>query len=179
MINISDIIRQQPETSFLRKIRSLRDPDIYFAENIRDYRENAPNLEFPWYKRDILFYSDCDDRAYISIMNVELNKLKINNFEIPNWFIIHDETYTEVVYWNANSDLIPTLHSFEELQEKQGLKDGDYVYDIFLRYLIKKDFTSIVEVRKYNFSNKKPEKESIIERVRGFFPKGEIIPEYI
>ncbi len=56
MINLSEIIRQQPETSFLRKLRSLRDPDIYLAENIRDYRENASNLEFPWYKREGIFY---------------------------------------------------------------------------------------------------------------------------
>ena len=179
MINLSEIIRQQPETSFLRKLRSLRDPDIYLAENIRDYRENAPNLEFPWYKRSVPFVKDLDERVYISIMDVRLNKLKINNFEIPNYFVIHDETYAEVVYWNINSNLIPTLHSFEELQEKQGLKDGDYIYDILLRYLIKKDFPSIVEVRKYNFSNRKPEKESIMERVRSFFPSPEVIPESI
>src|SRR3989344_2613805 len=110
MINISEIIRQQPETSFFKKLRSLRDPDIYLAENIRDYRENAPNLEFPWYKRGVPFVKDSDE--------------------------------------------------------------GVYIYDILLRYLIKKDFPSIVEVRKYNFSNRKPEKESIMKRVRSFFPKG-------
>ena len=179
MINISEIIRQQPETSFFKKLRSLRDPDIYLAENIRDYRENAPNLEFPWYKRGVPFVKDSDERVYISIMDVGLSKLKINNIKIPDWFVIHDETYAEVVYWNINSNLIPTLHSFEELQEKQGLKDGDYIYDILLRYLIKKDFPSIVEVRKYNFSNRKPEKESIMERVRSFFPSPEVIPESI
>lgn len=170
MINISEIIRQQPETSFLRKLRSLRGPDIYLAENIMDYRENAPNLEFPWYKRESIFYhADFMERAYISIMNVGLNKLRINNIEIPDLFVIHDETYTDIVYW---SNSIP----FEEVQ---GLKDGNYIYNILLRYLIKKNLPSIVEVRKYNFSNRKLEKESIMERVRGFFPKGEIVPEYI
>src|SRR3989344_1463356 len=118
MINLSEIIRQQPETSFLRKLRSLRDPDIYLAENIRDYRENAPNLNFPWYKRGVPFVKDLDERVYISIMNVRLNKLKDGRIEIPKCFVIYDNTGHDIVYWDSDNKYFPTLYSFEELEQR-------------------------------------------------------------
>jgi len=169
MINLSQFARESTEYSIWKKMRSLRRPDIYLAENIKDYRENAPNIDFPWYKKSSP-HLDFMEEAYISILNVGINKLLLEGLEIPDWFVIHDESGSDVVYWNKKNYLTPALLSFEDAQENQGLRDGDHVYDIFLRYMIKKDFTSIVEVNKYKFSNKKRNRESAIERVKVFSP---------
>ena len=180
MINLSQLARQSNEISLFEKIKSLRRLEIYLAENIRDYHENAPKLKFPWYKRDILFRMDYDDRAYISIMNVKLETLKEKGeIEIPNWFLIHDDTGKDVVYWDSEGDLLPASHSFVEAQEEQCLRDGDWIYDILLRYLIKKDLPSIIEVRKYNFSRKKPEKDSLLDRVKDLLPVNKPLPQSI
>lgn len=175
MLNLSQLARESPNYSIVRRIRSIRDPDIYLAENLADYQHNAQSLEFPWYKR-FPFPDKFMDRAYIIFQNVGLKKLNYEEIEIPNWFILHDYSGQELIYWNADNESFPTVASFEEVQKQQGLKDDDWVYDVFVRYLIPSNLPSVVEVNRYKFSNRKPEIDSLAERIRSFFPEFE--PEW-
>jgi len=59
---------------------------------------------------------------------------------------------------------------------EQGLKEDDWVYDVSVRYLIPSNLPNVVEVNRHKFSNKRPEKVSLAERIRSFFPKFE--PEW-
>lgn len=175
MLNLSQLARESPEYPQLRKIRSIRDPDIYLAENLADYQENAQSLEFPWYKR-FPFPDKFMDKAYIIFQNIGLKKLDHEGMEIPNWFVLHDDSGQELIYWNANHELFPTTASFDEVQAEQGLKENDWVYDVFVRYLIPSNLPSVVEVNRYKFSNRKPEKDSLTERIGSLFPEFE--PEW-
>ena len=170
MLNLSQLARESSNYPLLNKIQNIIDPDIYLAENIADYKENAPNFEFPWYKRFPL----TEDRVYIIFQNIGIKTLEDEErIIIPNWFVLHDDSGQELVYWNSDSKLFPARASFEEIQETQGLKEEDWVYDVFIRYLIKSNFPSIAEVRKYNFSDKKPERDTLAERIKSFFPEFE------
>jgi len=172
MLNLSQIAKESSNYPVLRKIQNFKDPDVYLAENLADYHENAKLLEFPWYKR-FPPSSKFRDRAYIVFQNVGLKKLVNGEMEIPNWFVLHDNSGLELVYWNADHELFPTLASFDEVQAEQGLKEDDWVYDVFVRYLIPNNLSSIVEVNRYRFSTKKPEKDFLAKRVRSFFPEFE------
>ena len=175
MLNLSQLARESGKLSFFKKIKSLRDPDICLAEDVNDYLENAPNMKFPIYKKDLCC---CDDRVYISIMDIKLETLKRNGYRIPNWFVVSDESGADVVYWCSDSIGFPALHSFEKLQEEQGLMDGDWVYDILLKYLIDYNLSNIVEVRKYNFSRKEYEQSSLLDKIRGLLPELPLVPQH-
>jgi hypothetical protein len=172
MINLSQLARESPDYPLLRKIKSALKPDIYLADDVLDYQENAPKLEFPAYKR-FPFASKFMDRAYIIINNVGIKKYSYNQVTLPDWFIIHDDSAQEVAYWNANDKLFPTITSFEQLQESQGLKDDDYVSEVFLEFLIQNHMSSIVEVNKYiHYDNPKKEKRNYLsEIINGLIPE--------
>ena len=169
MLNLSQLERISENYSLIRKCRSFRDSDIYLAENLADYKQSASSLEFPFYKR-FPFSAKFMDRAYIIFQNVGLKKLVDKEFEIPNWFVLHDNSGQEVVCWDANHELFPTIASFDEVQAEQGLRDSDWVYDVLVRYLIWSNMSNIVRVNKHDFSNRKLEKDSLAERIRSFFP---------
>src|SRR3989344_6426559 len=130
MINLSEIKRQnQPP---LRRLKSLLTPDYYSAEDIAEYKREAPKLQFPWYKR---FDSPVEfmHRAYIIIQSVGLTKIQTP----PNWVVVHDSSGEELVYWNDSHDLVPALTSPDEFKEE------DWAYEVCIRYIIPKEFASI------------------------------------
>ena len=92
-------------------------------------------------------------------------------------FIVHDDTGQDLMYWFERGRLLQASHSYEEVQKEQGLKREDWVHDILVRYLIKYKLPTIIDVRKYKFSNKEPEKQSIVEKIRSFFPDYPPLPE--
>ena len=161
MINLSKLGRASSELSLVDKLKSLRYPDIYQAEKIIDLVDEGPNLPFPWYKKTPMM-GNCNDRVYIIIENIGIRKLEINGVEIPHYFIVHDETYPLVTYWNGDHEYFPTLQSFEEV----GLKKEDHVCDILLKYLINQKFPSIVGVN--NFPRKKPKRKENINCGRNY-----------
>ena len=120
------------------------DPDIYLAENMGDYRENAPKIKIPFIQKIISI-----PRIYISINNVCIERLKVKDYIVPNYFKVHDDTGEDIMIWDKGNPLFSALHSFEEVQEKQFLKDKDWIQELFFRYYLNYDFPSIVEVNKY------------------------------
>ncbi len=175
MLNLSQIVRESPNYTLIQKVKNFRAPDVCIAENLADYQKNAPNLGFPWYKRSPLS-SMFGDKAYIIFRDIGLKKLLLEKVEVPNWFVLHDYSGQELVYWDANNVLFPTCESFDEVHEKQGLKEDDWVYEVIVRYSQhstqkKLSLSSIIKVNKYNSSNKNPKETSLIEKIRSFFPE--------
>ena len=156
MLNLSQLLRESQEISFFKKIISLRDPDIYLAENLKDYQENYKSVEFPWYKRFPFpkFISNDDDRIYILFKGIGLEKPVRKDIIIPPyWFILHDDSGQELVYWNKDSGLFPAAVSFEEMQE-QGFKDNEWI-EALVRCQLKSGFLSIADIRKPSPKNQK------------------------
>ncbi|MBW2998480.1 hypothetical protein KY321_02980 [Candidatus Woesearchaeota archaeon] len=173
MINISEYTRN----TLFKKIRSLRDPYIYLAENVSDYQDNLEQITLPWYKR---FSLDPKllPRAYILFQNIGLKKLNCKGKEVPNWFILHDGTGKELFYWNKDHYLFSSKCSFNDLKIEQGLKEDDWVYDILVRHYIRGDMASITEIRKFNSSSHKPDEVSLQDRIKAFFPDLELEPQF-
>ena len=176
MLNLSELGRASPDCSLWHKFRTFRDPDIYLVENMQDYIDNVRSIPFPWYKKpfpNILF---SHERAYIIIPNVGIRTIEQElNLDVDmesNFFVVHDDTGLRVMYWGGEEEnYFNSIQSFETASETQGLKDDDWVYDIFVRYIIKADLPTIIEVRKYKFSNKKPETKTLAERIKEFIPQ--------
>jgi len=68
------------------------------------------------------------------------------------------------------------LHSFEDAQKEQGLKEDDWVYDVFFQYFQKVDLPSIIEVNKYP-PQRKFKKNSVREKMIELLPDLELIPQ--
>lgn len=178
MQNLSELDRASPDCSLWHKLRTFRDPDIYLVENMRDYSDNVPSIPFPWYKKPFphkLF--GYQERAYIIIPNVGIRtiekELNLDTDDIrSNFFVVHDDTDLRVMYWGGEEEnYFNSIRSFDTASETQGLQEDDWVYDIFVRYIIKVDLPTIIEVRKYKFSDRAPEKKSLAEKIREFVPQ--------
>lgn len=178
MLNLSELGRESPNCSLWHKLRTFRDPDIYLVENMRDYSDNVPLITFPWYKKPFphkLF--GYQERAYIIIPNVGIRtiekELNLDTDDIgSNFFVVHDNTDLKVMYWgDEKENYVNSIQSFDTASEVQGLQEDDWVYDIFVRYIIKVDLPTIIEVRKHNLSNKKHVTKTLMERIREFFPQ--------
>ena len=120
------------------------DPDIYFAENMADYLENASKVKVPLMQKFFPL-----KRIYVVINNVFIERVKKDNYYAPSQFKVHDETGEDIMRWDPENPLCYALHSFEEAQEKQFLKDKDLVEELFFRHYTEYDFSHIIEVNKY------------------------------
>lgn len=152
MLNLSQLARESSDYPLFRRIRGILDNDIYLAKNVKDYWQNAPSLKFPSYKR-FPFLDNSMDRAYILFQNVGLKKLKHGMDESSNWFVLHDDSGQEIVYWNAEEDI----------------KYDDWVCDVFVKYYRSFNLSGIVRVNKYCFLNKESKRSSLHEKIRSFF----------
>ncbi len=173
MINLSELERESNTLSPLKKLKShLLVSDIYFAESIKDYKEACLNLSYPWYKKFPIF-SDIANQACIIIQNIKLQTYESYTnipYQNMNWFVIEDETDFDILYWNPKEIISPSINSYEELAQTQGLKENDFVYDIFFRKFLPDRCTHIIEVQKYNKKLIPNKKISLDERIKKFFP---------
>ena len=176
MLNLSELGRASPDCSLWHRVKTFRDPDIYLVENMKDYIDNVQSIPYPWYKKpfpDKLFDFA---RAYIIIPNIGIRtiakELDLDNDLDSKYFVVHDNTGLRVMYWGSEDEpWVGSAQSFDKVSETQGLQEDDWVYDIFVKYMIRADLPIIVEVRKYNFRNRKPETKTITERIKEFLPQ--------
>lgn len=169
MINLSQEVFNS-SNSVLERLQILRMPDVFLAQDMRDYRENINNIIQLHYRK---FYArGCvGERAFISVHNVAIEPYCVNGILKQNWFLVHDDTAEDLMYWFNNDsrtrqDLFPTKHSFEEIREESN--KAVWVHEIFFRYLIGYDLGNIVEVNKSKpIIKKAPAKESLLEKIRG------------
>lgn len=177
MQNLSELGRASPDLSLWHKLRTFRDPDIYLVENMRDYTDNVQSIPFPWYKKPFPHKLFCyQEIAYIITPNVGIRTVEQElNLDVDlrsNYFVVHDNTGLRVMYWGSEEEnYVNSIQSFNTASKTQGLQENDWVYDIFVRYIIKADLPTIIEVRKYKFSNRKPEVNTLTERIKEFVPQ--------
>lgn len=165
MINLSQFGRQSRELTVWQYFSSMRGIDIYQAENIRDIRENAPYLEFPWYKS--FSHDHSCHRAAIIVNNVGIEL--VSDGDAGRWFSVHDDTELMMMVWADGKKTwwYPSI-SFEQAQEEQGLKENDRVFELFILYLIYPRIPLIIDVKRTNFRTGKESKETILKRLRDY-----------
>jgi hypothetical protein len=172
VINLSEIGRNELYSP-LETLLSLRDPDLYIAEDIADFRKNAPKLPYPWYKK-FPFEDRQIHRAYIIVRNVGIRSFyDMKKEEAREHFIVHDATEQAVMNWGERI-YFPPLHTFDEAHKQDGLSDNDWVYDVLFIYLITVKTPLIIQVRKFNFSRIKRGKTTLLDKVRQKIP--ELVP---
>ena len=170
MINLTEFALKSSEFSLLYKINSLRDPDFYLAENMRDFKTNAPYINFPWYKGFPVLegFDPKEWRAYIAVHNVGIEFLEEDDFSKK--FLVHDSTDRAVMCWHNKKGFLQPYKTFEELQEEQGLKHKDWVYEVLFLYYITERVSIIGNVKKC-----KPliriKEESLVDRVSNLTPQ--------
>ncbi len=172
MINLSQYARQSPQTSISEKICLLKGSDIYLAENIADYKEHAPKIKLPLYQK-IQYWTQYKNRLHYDA-GIILMHIGIEMTVLPNIFRIHDSSGEDIMYWNKDNEYFGAMHSYEEA--RQNLKDNNWAADILVRYLIESDLPTIIEMKRYKFSNKKPDKNTLAERIRELFSDSVPVP---
>jgi hypothetical protein len=124
----------------------LRDPDLYYAESVKDFLDTRSTLRFPWYKRSPLLTGRVP-RAYISIHNVWLTRLP-TGADQGCWFTFEDATGISMLYWNPGH---PYLGSLTRCDEVFRVSDGDRIriHNLFFRYSFEHDVANVVEITRY------------------------------
>lgn len=163
MINISEEYRNLPHVSHLNQITSYENPDVFMAENILDFQQNNHLITvskyklFPWSIEPL-------EVGYINFHNVRLVKYAGNTFNII------DGSGNQIVSWDTSNLIFPAKQSYEEAQEKQGLENGNWVHSLQLGYDIHSKQSAILSVQKNEFDTKGYEKESLLAKIKSFFP---------
>ncbi|HII71714.1 TPA: hypothetical protein HA265_03085 [Candidatus Woesearchaeota archaeon] len=169
MINLTRLSLGSPRYTPFEKIRLAIETDFYVAENMADYKNEAPKIINPWYKQlnYFPFSGELFDRAAIILNNVRLEVCgKDPDDKGPDWFRVSDSTGEDRMYWSVHDMYFSAAHSFEELYERQGLKDGDWVHEVLVLYWIKKELPIICNVQKYPTNGGRRNKETLADRVR-------------
>ena len=90
-----------------------------------------------------------------------------------NFFGPYDNTGQEVMFWRNNPPFCAKM-SFEQVQEEQGLKEDDYVHEVFSLYLLESNLSHIGEVQKNRASRRIVRGDPLVEKIKSFIP--EIMP---
>lgn len=154
MINLSKRARRLGYYSAFQIIRNLRDPDIFFATSINDFLQERHRVEIPWYKRGSF------ERIYVILHNVRIRKIEDNE----KFFILEDDSGKFVTFW-YNCDWFPTLHSYQEVVQANGLTEKDQLHEVFFRYLLRTDLSNICEVIPFKFTEITKESLSLFDRL--------------
>ena len=168
MQNITDMIRQEGQLSWWGTYQAFRGPELYLAEDMADFNENVSRLPYPWYKwfpyEDRQIY-----RAYITIYNIGLRSFYGMEKEAErHHFLVHDATGDAVMNWEPGREIFRPRNTFDEVHLQEGLTDDDWVFNIFLVYLIHEQLSYICEVQKVHPIQKQEEKISLLEQARDF-----------
>lgn len=174
MINISKRLRRAPHVPLREKWNLLCIPEIYRAENVEDFLKNRNNIHYPWYKDFPIGMNKSEARAFFFVENVQLTSLCIpNTNKETGFYTIQDATGKVIVNWDENRGITPPANTFKSVQERDGLKNGDWVYTIVILYLKNADLPLVSEVQKHKSQQSVPnsEKNSLIEMISDFSPQ--------
>lgn len=140
MINLKKKAISSPNIPFWKKVNYFFNSDIYLAENMSDYRVNAPLLQAHF--------------AHIQIYNTKIERVKTKEGKIvPFYFKVYDYFGKDIMLWNKNNAILPSLDSYEDFEEEQNFKEGDDIYSLFFTYHVKGDIAGVIQARKSKFSN--------------------------
>ena len=175
MINITELNKNSPDTSLIKRLSLLKSIDLYLAESMEDYLINAPKINYPKWKRLVV-----PNLASIVIFNIgiraEFDERTPRNYDK---FVVHDYTGEDLMYWMKGHNLFPSENTFEEVQREQGLKEDDFVYSIYFGYHIEANCPFIYKVTKYKKRIAEEEKDSVFDKIRKFIPEPELLPQTI
>lgn len=176
------MLLKSDELSLREKIELIKEPDLYVAENIRDYLDSIKSLKFPWYKRfpaiDLIYGGEWISYVDIRIYNVGIEFVKNIPEQNMYKFVLHDATASMAVLWQYKGErYFGPGQSFEECQQEEKLENKDWAYEVVFAH-VKGHVRFIDYVRKGKPRIKKEitEKEPLIEKIRRLLPSPEPIP---
>lgn len=125
---------------------NLFSPDVYFAENMADYKNNAPKIKLSFAQRLNFSPTVC-----INVNDVYLERYMDKEDFFPyQLFSVYDGTGFDLMVWN-----------------KESLEKKVYVSEIFFKYSLKHEYPVIIEVNKYK---KKYSCEKLSVKIRNLTP---------
>lgn len=169
MINVTEMLRKEGHYSLFERITSYRDPELYHAENMKDFLGEASTLPYPLYKS----FPSVDNqmhRAYITIYDVGLTRLHYPDDvegSKPTHFLVHDESGEAKMNWEAERDIFPLRNTFSDVSSEAGLTEDDWVFNVFFVHLINEGLSYICEVQK-NRPRRRIKGETPFEKARDF-----------
>ncbi len=182
MLNLSEFFRSNGRLSVKAKLRSLKDPNIYLAENVGDYLENKNKMEMKFYQGflpPIDYFTD--RRAFVFFHNVGIRVSKIDEeSERPQWFYVHDETGEELMNWHNDPSLIvaPPIRTFNQVEDEEDLKLDDFVSRVIIQYDINYKMPYIIDVEKQKYKLRPDtKKESLLEKTRSYSLNPHLLPQ--
>lgn len=169
MINLSKLARESTHLTLKDKLLGMTGPEVYFADNIGDYKSNKLHITRPWFKRNPLSYAN--KGAIVIFYNVGIDGIFEGKALIPDFVNLHDQSGFKVASWTEIGDLFPAEKSYSEMLKTGELKINDWVERLVLWHSYDENLPFVSEVNKNNFKNRRTEKDSLTERVVELFPK--------
>lgn len=177
MINLSQLARKLKLKEQL--VRSMwfgyTGPEVFLAENLRDYLENSSHLHPPLYKRHPFTVGNY--YGIVLIHNVGIDGVFLNDILVEDAVNVHDSSGSKLILWTPPGTLLPACYSYKEAREKLGLQIKDWVYGLSLRHLYERNWPFIFSVDNNKRKRTELKKQSLIDRLNDFLPDFEPIPK--
>lgn len=167
MINLSQFIRESSEVPMFKKFQMYFQSETYISENISDFNENAHNIVLPWHRKFSKYATlRRPDEILMMFYDVGLREIDMANIELTDFFPgvrlfeLHDESGSTLAQWGFSP-----YRSFEQARSEEGLKEEDFVHNLFATYSLKNSNVSILDVTKDQSGIQSEDKGSLVDRV--------------
>ncbi len=128
MINFTKQQLEEGNLTILDKISLLAHPNLYIAENIREYNETRDNLDVPSFLRSKL-YPEVKNKIYVGLRNVHVTHLREQEK-----YALHDKSGKVCyVYWPN------TLETVVDPKQIRNVDQNGHLYNVTIVYNTQKD----------------------------------------
>jgi len=178
MLNVSEKIRTSSSGVPL-KIWSgeFVKPELYMAEDIKDYQENGSLIVPPWFKKIPATSASC--YALIAFHNVGIDGILNRKGEmvIENFVKVHDGSGSAVMCWNRPEELLHSHKSYFQRSEDNELLLQDWVYRLVIAHSYYGGVPFVSEIKRRKFSRTRKEKSSLMDRINSLIPDVSPVPQ--
>jgi len=168
MLNLSRLARNSTEFPLKDRAREFVGPEIYLAEDVKDYEEERPLIVPPWFKKNSL--SSASLYALIAFHNVGIEGIPNERGLIEDLVKVHDGSSSTVMCWNKPGELFASHKSYFQRLEDGELLPQDWVYALTVAHSYYRGLPFVLEIEKSKFTRTKREKSSLIDRINSLFP---------
>jgi len=169
MLNLSKLARNSAEFPLKVRAREFVDPEIYLAEDIKDYRENKSLIVPPWFKKNP--FSSAGLYALIAFHNVGIDGILNGRGGLVKDLVkVHDGSGSTVMCWNEPGEMFASHKSYFQRLEDGELLLQDWVYGLTIVHSYHKGLPFVSEIEKSKFTRTKRKKSSLMDRINSLFP---------
>jgi hypothetical protein len=170
MINLTQNLRENGEAN----VFDWFFPDIYYAENLKDFNNYRGQFEVCPLKMFFGLLSLNPSTSLIFLNNINLSYIQSDSKKNGDYFNVFDKSGENCLMYWARKGVFYSGSCFDSCEIDQGLKRDDFVDRIIFSYTQDNDFCYILDVDKFGPSETARDETSTNIRIKRFI---KFIPE--